>query len=221
MSIRLTTPSDLRCTTVLVFRRTATVVVHTKATQTKEAPQSRLDVFAEATGVVVSDRARVTERLQDRVGLQHLLLDRAELRRARPTAENGQVLHNDFARFCLPCARLAAHQDGLLAYAYARVAYKRDTQKGGGQVRFQEAKLLEEKKNILGIERSTPLYTRVRAVLSSSWSVPSKLLPCWSWIHTCAGVRRITVCPRPNYYHAAHDRTAAPWLSRKAAYCGQ
>lgn len=73
-----------------------------------------LDVLAETAGVVVADGPGIPEGLEDRVGLQHLLLDRAKLRRSRLAAEDGEVLHDDLACFGLSRAGLAAHQDGLL-----------------------------------------------------------------------------------------------------------
>lgn len=75
--------------------------------------QTYLDVLAETTGVVVANRPGIPEGLEYGVGLQHLLLDRAELRGAGLAAEDGQVLHDDLACLSLPRPGLAAHQDGL------------------------------------------------------------------------------------------------------------
>lgn len=57
------------------------MVVYLDGGARESAPiaEEQLDVLAEATGVVVANRPSVAEGLEDRVGLQHSLLYRAEL----------------------------------------------------------------------------------------------------------------------------------------------
>lgn len=80
---------------------------------TFRCPATRLDVLPEATGVVVADGPRVSERLEDGVRLQNLLLDRAQLGRPGLAAQDGEVLHDDLASLGLPRTRLPAHEDRL------------------------------------------------------------------------------------------------------------
>ena len=66
------------------------------ARQLSPVAEEKLDVLSEPTGVVVSDSPSVPEGLEDRVGLQHPLLDGAQLVSvSRGIAEDGKVLNRN------------------------------------------------------------------------------------------------------------------------------
>mmetsp|Transcript_66995 Transcript_66995/g.193585 ORF Transcript_66995/g.193585 Transcript_66995/m.193585 type:complete len:1210 (-) Transcript_66995:420-4049(-) len=77
----------------------------------------QLDELAEAAGVVVSQRPRVAERLEQGVGLQHLLLDIRYLAILGPGER--QELHHVLRRLCLAGARLAGDEHGLALLSIA------------------------------------------------------------------------------------------------------
>lgn len=64
--------------------------------------------------VIIADRLRVTKRFQDRVGLQDLLLELADLVGLVSGSNRGQVLDNLFRVLSLAGTRLSRDQDRLI-----------------------------------------------------------------------------------------------------------
>ena len=107
-----------------------------------------VDVLAEPGRVIVADRFRVTERFQDRVRFQYLLLDPGVF-----ATDRGQILQDQLCTFRLAGARLARDDDALILPVPAHVRVRVVTDREDVRGQLADLALLVQLDLVGGVDR--------------------------------------------------------------------